>query len=60
MGISFGQPFGYLVFTLANVGKGRVKKSIGSYFRYKILQVWANSPIWALQALAVAGCFRPV
>jgi hypothetical protein len=27
MGISSGQPFGHLVFALANVGRGFVKKS---------------------------------
>ena len=55
MGISSGQSFGYLVFALANVGRGFVKKSVRPFFRNNILQLCLNRSIGAFQGLAMAG-----
>ncbi len=54
MGISLGRSFGHLVFALANVGRGFVKKNGRHFFHNNILQMCLNHSIWALQGLTVA------
>jgi len=54
MGISSGQSFGHLVFALANVGEGFVKKSVRSFFHNNVLQACHVCPNWASDALSAA------